>query len=661
MAWLIASIAAASAWILLLLMPWRAWSTREQLSPNEGDLTPTSPAQQQFFEQLTVLVPARNEAEGLGRTLAAIRAQSMRVRIIVIDDESTDDTAKIAHEAGAIVIQGSTPPPGWTGKLWALEQGRRYVTTHWVLQLDADIELEPGMLQALFRQQRSCGRHHGYDLVSIMALLPVEGFWQRFLLPAYVWFFKLIYPFHLSNSQRPWVAAAAGGCILVRRQLLQRIGGYGALRHAVIDDCTLARCCKNAGGNTWIGLSREVISHRASESLSDLADLVARTAFTQLRHSVALLLLVSALLLLTFWLPVWNLLWPGSSQAIRVLGVVALVAAMGAYIPLLRFYRLSIFDALALPLVASLYLWMTWLSAWRHWRGVGAQWKGRSYQDHLMKQENSSPSVSESASATQSQNCGEHWLAQHAEPGPVFIVGSPRSGTSVLHWSLLEHPELWGSEESEFMIPMAKALRQGYEDGVRFGEHAWLLQQKVGFEEYCAYMGVGVDQLYRHRSGGLAWVEQTPAYSLITEELALMFPKARFLYIHRDGRKVNESMRRMWQWSVEEAAKAWVEHNQQCLALEHAYPDRVHRIAYAQMVDQPEQVFRGICEFLALPYAASMTRYFDGQAPINASPGTEKESGKDKLSVRSNEWSDDDQDCYWQQAGDMMNTLSYPR
>jgi len=660
MAWMIASIAAASAWILLLLTPWRAWSTREQLSPNEDDLTATSPEQQYCFEQLTVLVPARNEAEGLGRTLAAIRAQSSRVRIIVIDDESTDDTAKIARAAGAMVIQGSSPPSGWTGKLWALEQGRQYVTTHWVLQLDADIELAPGMLQALFRQQRSCGRRRGYDLVSIMALLPVDGFWQRFLLPAYVWFFKLIYPFRLSNSQRPWVAAAAGGCILIRRQILQRIGGYGALRYAVIDDCTLARCCKNAGGTTWIGLSREVVSHRASESLTDLADLVARTAFTQLRHSIALLLLVSALLILTFWLPVWNVLWPTSPLTIRALGAAALMAAMGAYIPLLRFYRLSLVDALALPLVASLYLWMTWLSAWRHWRGVGAQWKGRSYQDQLMKKENTS-AVSDEPKSGGTQHSDNRWLNLHAEPGPVFIIGSPRSGTSVLHWSLLEHPELWGSEESEFMIPMAKALREGYEHGVRFGEHAWLLQQKVGFEEYCAYMGLGVERLYRDRSGGLAWVEQTPAYSLITEELALMFPKARFLFIHRDGRKVNESMRRMWQWSVGDAAKAWVQHNECCLNLEHAYPERVQRIAYERMVAEPEAVFREICNFLKLPFEPKMTRYFDEQAPINVSPGTEQESGQDKLTVRDNEWTDDDRDCYWGTAGDMMNTLSYRR
>lgn len=373
---------AALCWVGLLLLPWRPWSTRERLEPKALEVA--EPLARELAAQLTILIPARDEAEGIQRTIRALRQQASELEILVIDDESSDATAALAQQAGARVIRGQPPPPGWTGKLWALEQGRQHAQREWILQIDADIEVGPGMLQALMRQQQQLpGR--GYDLVSIMALLPVEGFWQRLLLPAYVWFFKLIYPFALANGPRPAVAAAAGGCILVRRQLVADIGGYAALRHAVIDDCTLAACCKKAGGRTWLGLSRAVLSHRASTTLGELADLVARTAYTQLRHSVALLLLVTLLLVLSFWVPPLLLLLPSIPASSQYLAILAWLALILAYWPLQYFYRLSPAWGLLLPVTATLYLWMTWLSAWRHWRGRGAQWKGRSYLDQHMK------------------------------------------------------------------------------------------------------------------------------------------------------------------------------------------------------------------------------------------------------------------------------------
>lgn len=664
------SIVATACWLLLLIVPWRPWSTKESLSAlDDSALGGNDNAQQlatELANQITVLIPARNEADGIQRTIASVRAQAKTIKVFVINDESEDDTAQLAREAGATVISGTTPPPGWTGKLWALEQGLGYVSTPWVLQLDADIELAPGMLAALYQQRQRSGGHSGFDLISIMALLPTLGFWQRYLLPAYVWFFKLIYPFRLANSRYKFIAAAAGGCILIRRQMLKQLGGYACLKHAVIDDCSLARKVKDAGGRTWLGLSRDVISHRASADLKELADLVARTAYTQLRHSILLLLGVSLMLVLVFWVPVWQIINPVGNGITRSIGVIGYLAMCAAYIPLLRFYRLNPLDALALPAIASLYLWMTWLSAWRHWMGIGAQWKGRNYQDSKMKQLDKRDTAPETQADIPSDLSEQNNTAEESDPlarpfaaGPVFIVGSPRSGTSVLHWSLLEHPALWGSEESEFMIPMAKALKASYESGIRFGEHAWLLQQRVGYEEYCAYIGSGIDRLYRNRSKGLIWVEQTPAYSLIVEELALMFPSARFLYIQRDGRKVNESMRRMWQWDVEQAAQTWVTHNKHCLQLERAEPQRVHRVVYERMVSEPDTVFKGICEFLQLPYESSMKKYMAGQSPINVSPGTESESGQDKLKLRDTDWSQDEISSYWKVAGDMMKTLAY--
>ena len=559
----------------------------------------------------------------------------------------------------------------------------------WLLQVDADIEVAPGLLAALLRQQADGGAG-GYDLVSIMALLPVAGVWQRLLLPAYVWFFMLLYPFRLANGPNPRFAAAAGGCILLRRRLLEKIGGYAAVRHAVIDDCALATACKRAGGRTWVGLSRQVVSHRASESLRDVADLVARTAYTQLRHSPLLLLVVSGLLVFAFWLPPVLLLLPGMAPLTRIGAGLAWLAMAAAYVPLLRFYRLLPLWAVALPLVATLYLGMTWLSAWRHWRGIGASWKGRNYQNHTMRQADMPPpvpvtpvaattsaattnpqpiaSISASADAASASEAapGEMSLSEMASyrpraDSPVFIIGSPRSGTSVLHWSLLQHPALWGSEESEFMLPLARARKSSYDSGIRYGEHAWLVQQKVGYAEYCAAIGSGIDRLYRSRSGGLAWVEQTPAYSTIAAELAMLFPQARFLFIHRDGRKVNESMRRMWQWDVAEAAQAWVAHNQFCLELLADNPQRVHRFAYEALVADPKAVFQDIFAFLHLDYTAEATRFLRDRAPINVSPGTETESGQAKLALRQDDWQPEQVEEFWHHAGAMMARLSYDR
>lgn len=357
----------ALIWLIILLLPWRPWSTRERLEPSED--TPTDAD----LSGITVLIPARNEARHIADTVAAVRQQGRGHRITVIDDQSDDGTAEIARQAGADVINGTPLPNGWTGKLWALQQGLERVETPYILQLDADITLQPGILAALLDKLHSEQR----SLVSVMALLPVQRFWQRWLLPAYVWFFKMLYPFALANGSRRYFAAAAGGCILLRTGVLRNIGGYQAIRGAVIDDCSLAAAIKRDGHSIWLGLSRSVISRRASSSLSDVADLVSRTAFTQLRHSITLLLLVSGLLILVFWMPLAGLMIPDISA--RSAGLLSLLIMTGCYLPLMRFYRLPVWSGLLLPAIASLYLGMTWLSAWRHWRGCGAGWKGRHY------------------------------------------------------------------------------------------------------------------------------------------------------------------------------------------------------------------------------------------------------------------------------------------
>ncbi|GAC1628731.1 MAG: glycosyltransferase [Nevskia sp.] len=360
---------AALMWFGLLLTPWRPWSTRERLEPCAG-----APADSDLSE-ITVLIPARNEAAVIGLTLASLQGQGRGLRIVVVDDQSDDGTAQIARGFSNVeVLSGQPLPAGWAGKLWALEQGRDRVTTPMTLLLDADIALEPGMLAALVAHKRAVGA----NFVSLMADLRRTSHWDRLLLPAFVYFFKLIYPFHLSNSAFPHVAAAAGGCVLVDSAALRKVGAFGCLRDALIDDCALAKRIKDGGHRLWTGMSRGVISLRPYGNLQSIHDMVARSAFTQLRYSTALLLFVTALFAAAYWLPLAALMmgWgPGSWLALAAFAAMAV-----AYIPTLRYYGLSPLWALTMPLIGALYLFMTWSSAIRYWRGVRSKWKNRTYE-----------------------------------------------------------------------------------------------------------------------------------------------------------------------------------------------------------------------------------------------------------------------------------------
>lgn len=354
-------------WFGLLFLPWLPWRVREHLEPAPPAAEPVR------LDQLTVLIPARNEADVIGQTLAGLQAQGQGLRVVVIDDQSTDGTAEVALGfAGVKVIPGQPLPKGWAGKLWALEQGRGEVHTAWTLLLDADIVLQPGMLAALLARQRE----QGVQFVSLMADLRRTSVWDRLLLPTFVYYFKLLYPFALANGRWRWAAAAAGGCILVETAALRKVGAFESLRDALIDDCTLARQIKRAGLRTWTGLSRGVISLRPYGTLGSVHDMVARSAFTQLGYSTLLLLLVSLIFAASYWLPLVLLALPGT----RDLAIAALLAMWVSYLPTLRYYRMAPWWGLALPISASLYLAMTWSSAIRYWRGTRSLWKGRSYE-----------------------------------------------------------------------------------------------------------------------------------------------------------------------------------------------------------------------------------------------------------------------------------------
>ena len=364
-----ASIFGAICWMSLVLLPWRPWSTREKVE------TPASFQSGTDLSDITVLIPARNEGPYIGHTLDGVKAQGANIRIVVIDDQSSDDTAEQARRSGAQVLHGTAPPREWSGKLWALEQGLREVETSYTLLLDADIELAEGIVIELKRKAHD----DNLAFVSLMAEPPMENLIERLLMPAFIFFFKLLYPFGLANKPESRVAAAAGGCILVETQALRTSGAFANLHNALIDDCTLAAHIKAAGLRTYIGLSHAARSHRGYHALKPIWDMVARTAFTQLRYSLSLLIVCTAIMTSMFWAaPLAFLLL--STQEAYMASAVAWLAMFFTYIPTLIYYHRSPLWSLALPVIGTLYLAMTWTSALRYWRGERARWKDRHYE-----------------------------------------------------------------------------------------------------------------------------------------------------------------------------------------------------------------------------------------------------------------------------------------
>jgi hopene-associated glycosyltransferase HpnB len=356
-------------WLAIMLLPWRPWDTREVL-----DSASASPDAD--LSDITVLIPARNEAEVIGTTLGSLKTQGDDLAIIVVDDRSTDETATVAKTLGVQnlrLLSGEPLPADWSGKLWALEQGFRHVNTPLTLLIDADIELRPGIVGGLRQKLKENNLH----FISLMAQLRMASFWERLLMPAFVYFFKMLYPFRLSNSSFTRVAAAAGGCILLETRLIEEIGGFEAIRQELIDDCALARRVKSLGYRTWMGLTHSVHSLRSYENLAGIWNMVTRTAFCQLRYSAMLLGGTTAIMIMVFWLPVAGLFFPVASA--KILSAGALGALILSYLPTLKFYHRSRGWALALPLIATLYLAMTWSSAIRFWIGAGSRWKGRCY------------------------------------------------------------------------------------------------------------------------------------------------------------------------------------------------------------------------------------------------------------------------------------------
>nr|WP_207630471.1 glycosyltransferase [Actinopolyspora sp. BKK2] len=376
--WEIAGGVVLTVWLWLLTCRGRFWSTAPRLP---GGTEPD------HWPSVAVVIPARREADVLPRTLPSVLAQHYpgRARVILVDDDSDDGTGELAEslarapgaELPLTVTSPGAPPPGWTGKTRALahgvvEAGR----VDRLLFTDADIAHAPGSLTELVRACES-----GYDLVSQMAVLRTGTRWERLIVPAFVYFFAMLFPFRLVNRTAHRTAAAAGGCVLLRRATLERAGGLSAIRGALIDDVALARLVKRAGGAVWLGLAGKVRSVRCYPRLRDLWHMISRSAYTQLRHSPTLLAATALGLALVFLGPpaVTIAGLTGGGPAALLLGAAAWAIMAGTFAPMLGYYGQPRAAAPLLPATAALYLLMTLDSARRHRYGHGTSWKGRTY------------------------------------------------------------------------------------------------------------------------------------------------------------------------------------------------------------------------------------------------------------------------------------------
>jgi hopene-associated glycosyltransferase HpnB len=372
---IIAAGATASAvWIYLLVFRGSFW----RIERGDG-VGATAPAR-----SVVAVIPARDEADVIGGAVASLLAQDYagRFDIVIVDDHSSDGTAQIARDAASAigaadrvtVIEAEPVPDGWTGKLWAVRQGTMRATAmnpDYLLLTDADIVHSADNLRGLVARAES----GNFDLVSLMVRLHCRGLWERLLVPAFVFFFFKLYPPRWVADKGRAVAAAAGGCMLLRGTMLQRIGGVDSIRDEIIDDCALARRVKTFG-RVWLGIADETRSVRPYGSWRPLWDMISRCAFAQINYSAGILLMLMVGMAITYLAPPLLVLLSGSPLAIALGGAAWLLMA-ASFVPMLRLYRCPAWVALLLPVIAAFYMAATLGSAVQFWRGRGGAWKGR--------------------------------------------------------------------------------------------------------------------------------------------------------------------------------------------------------------------------------------------------------------------------------------------
>ena len=370
----VASIALV-IWLYLIFARGAFWLNTER----DDDVS----APPRSWPRVAAVVPARNEAETIGATIGSLMRQDYPGgwTIILVDDDSSDGTAEVARRAASAaperlhIVTSRGLPPGWTGKLWAVKQGTDAAMAlaeppDYLLLTDADIVHDADSVRRLAAHAQA----DGLVLTSLMVKLRCESFAERVSIPAFIFFFQMLYPFSWVNQPGSAVAAAAGGCMLVQADALTKAGGIETIRTALIDDCALAKALK-AQGPIWLGLTDRVHSIRPYPAIADIRRMVARSAYAQLHYSPLLLAGTVVGMLLTYLAPPLFALF-GSGPA-RVIGIVTWVTMAIAFVPTLRFYRLSPLWGIALPAIALQYMMFTLDSAYQYVRGRGGSWKGR--------------------------------------------------------------------------------------------------------------------------------------------------------------------------------------------------------------------------------------------------------------------------------------------
>jgi len=357
-------------WVYFLAARGGFWRMRDEPAPA---------LQPEAAPRVTAVVPARNEAEVVGAATASLARQNYpgQFSIVLVDDGSEDGTEEVARRSAPEdklrVIAAGPLLKGWTGKMWAVSAGVAAAgPADYLLLTDADIVHPAEEIANLVARARA----GGYDLVSGMVRLRCISVAERALIPAFVFFFFLLYPPAWIRDSRREDAGAAGGCILIRREMLEKIGGIARIRGEVIDDCALARAVKQSGGRVWLGLNGEALSIREYGTFAEIGRMISRTAFTQLGYSPWILAGTILGLAITYLAPPALALFAPQAGA-RGLGASAWLLMTALYFPSVRYYRQAWFWAPLLPAIALFYMGATTWSAVAYWRGQGGMWKGR--------------------------------------------------------------------------------------------------------------------------------------------------------------------------------------------------------------------------------------------------------------------------------------------
>ncbi len=377
---LIIALVSLAIWVYLIVGRGGFW-----LAAVHGDDELAPPAN---WPRIAAIVPARDEAAMIGQSLASLLVQHYpgSFQVILVDDQSSDGTAQVAMRSAAAVnasarltvVPGCALPDGWSGKVWAMQQGAQHVESlpeppDYLLLADADITFAPQALRRLAARAQA----HNLTIASLMVKLRCESLAERALVPAFIYFYQLIYPFAWVNRPELATATAAGGCLMLRRQALRTAGGFASIRDALIDDTAMAQLLK-PHGPIWLGLTEQVASIRPYRTFGSLRRMIARSAYDQLNYSPLLLVGTIFGLGLTFLAPPLLTVFAGGIA--QVLGSAAWALMTVSYLPILRLYRLSPLWALALPLIALVYSVITLDSACQHMGGRGGAWKGRSHR-----------------------------------------------------------------------------------------------------------------------------------------------------------------------------------------------------------------------------------------------------------------------------------------